>query len=177
MKRQNRPYTEEDVELLIQLRNGGKTEREIATALGRPYNSIHCKVKELRKLGKLPLIRNLAMLSDDDIAEMAVEQGLLVDDVTRIIAKVGKPYVSSRDQFSTAIQSWTRQKGRCVYFGVPIYIDNPPTPSTQAFLLPGEDGGVVWVSSIARKMRGKLSHEMFMKALTAIFNNLFTARG
>ena len=37
-ERKSRPYTEQDIEQLIELRGSGLSEKKIAEALGRPYN-------------------------------------------------------------------------------------------------------------------------------------------
>ena len=46
-------YTEEEVEKLITMKKAGKSDREIAAALGRTYWSVVYKASMLRKAGRL----------------------------------------------------------------------------------------------------------------------------
>lgn len=172
--RTNRPYTEADVEALINLRREGLTERQIAEALGRPYHSVHWKIKTLRKDGRLSPIRDFSTLSPDDVAEMAARHHTTVEVVEGVIAQVGKPYVSRMPQIEEALLQWQVQGSRCAYYGVPISLEASKTLPTRAVLVVGPQGKPMWASLMAHKMRNKLSHEMFLKSVAAIYRHVFT---
>jgi hypothetical protein len=52
-EREPNDYTDEEVKRLIRMKRAGRSDREIAAALGRTYWSVVYKASTLRKAGKL----------------------------------------------------------------------------------------------------------------------------
>lgn len=173
-ERKSRPYTEQDIEQIIELRGSGLSEKKIAEAIGRPYNSVHCKIKELRQNGRLPLIRDITPLTPEDIEELAVKHQLSVDDVERVIEIVGSRLLSKKAFIDEALLQWQVQGSLCAYYGVGISMVASTTLPTRACLSTNAQGKPMWISLMAKKMRGKLSHEMFLKSVATIYKHVFT---
>lgn len=175
MKKKNQgPYKDHEIAELVKLRGEGVTEKEIAKRLGRPYNSVHCKIKELRKAGELPLVRDTTPVSDEDVEELAIKHGVAVALVQTVIEQVGSRMRTRLAEVDAALLAWNVQARTCAYFGVPISLEASVTLPTRAVLSKDKQGRPLWVSKMAAKMRGKLSHEMFLKSIVTIYEHVFT---
>lgn len=166
-----RAYTQSDIEQIKALRLGGKTEREIASIMGRTYNSIHCRIKQMRRDGTLSPVRDITPLSPGDIEELAAAYHIAVYEVEAIISHVGKPIKHNVAKIKQALDQWVRQDGLCAYYGVPISFSASIKSPTRVYLMSGVAGEVMWVSAMAKKMRGALSHEIFLQSLSVIYLN------
>lgn len=174
-KRSPKPYTEQDIARIVEMRASGKTEREIAADLGRPYNSVHCKIKELRKRGLVTAVRYPTDLTDEQVATLQRRWG--VDDtfVRLVQTAMDKSLRGDVEAVSLAIDKWGEQDGRCAYYGVRITLDGDKKASTRAVYVSGDEGEYIWVSLQGKKQRGKLSHRMFLRCIDTIYKHVFTS--
>lgn len=169
-------YTEVEILAIIQKRKDGKTEAQIAEELDRPLNSVHCKLKELRKDGRLPLVWDLTKMTPEDLTELAGKHLTTVEFVNDVVKVVGSELKSKLPLVDEAIFQWNVQKGCCAYYGVAISLTASSTNPIRAVLSNDKNGKPLWVSHMAGKMRGKLSHEMFLTAIQRIYRYVFTGQ-
>lgn len=167
-------YTDNEIQQIITLRGQGVTEKEIATTLNRPYNSVHCKIKELRKSGRLPLVRDTTPVSEADVAELARKHLTTVDVVEEVIERVGSRMRTRIADIDAALLAFNMQERKCAYFGVPIGLAASVENPTRAMLAKDKHGRPMWISKMANKMRGKLSHEVFLRSVATIYEHVFT---
>lgn len=174
MKKRAGLYTETELSRIVELRGAGRTEKQIAEELGRPYNSVHCKIKEMRKDGRLPLVRDTTPVSDEDISALASKHRVTVGAVEYVIACVGSRMKNRLPDVDAALLAYNAQSACCVYFGVPIALVGERGKPHMAVLRRDKVGHPMWVSKMAAKMRGKLSHEMFLTSISTIYEHVFT---
>lgn len=167
-------YTDEDIATLIALRGEGKTEKEIAMVLGRSFNSVHCKIKELIKDGRLQLIRDTTPISDDDITELASKHLTTPRLVELVVEVVGTRMRNRIGEVDAALLAFNVQDRCCAYFGVGISLEVGSADPTRAVLTKDRVGRPMWISKVAARMRGKLSHETFLKSIATIYEHVFT---
>lgn len=166
-----KPYTEADVEALLALRAEGMTEKQIAEALNRTYNSIHHKVKQLIKDGRTVATRDLRPITPDDISDIATAHHTTPELVQSVIDMMSVKTRGNLIDVSDAVSVLMKQGQKCVYFGVPISTTASTALPTRARIMRYNDGGLMWVSQMAYKMRGKLSHDMFVRSISAIYEH------
>lgn len=173
-EKKTKTYTEQEIDRIIELRGQGLSEKEIAKTIDRPYNSVHCKIKQLRKDGRLPLLRDLSTLSPDDISELAVKHHSSVEVVEAVIDIVGSRLLSKKPLIDEALLQLRVQGSLCAYYGVAISLVGSTTLPTRACLSMNAQGKPMWISTMAKRMRGRLSHEMFLKSVATIYKHVFT---
>lgn len=163
-----RPYTEEDVETILTLRAEGMTEKQIAQALNRTYNSIHHKIKQLIKDGRAVATRDLRPITPDDISDLATAHHTTTELVQSVVEMMSVRTRGNLVDVSEAVSVLMKQGQLCAYFGVPISTTVGGTAANRARIMRRNDGGLMWVSQMAYKMRGRLSHDMFLRSISAI---------
>lgn len=170
-----KPYTAADEELIIRLRGEGLSEGQIAKEMGRTRNSIHCKVREMRSAGKLSPVRETSTISHDDLTALAAAHFTTVEVVEyfRQLLKTNK--YSSLEKLDAVLLNYHANGKKCPYFGVEIVPDKNKGMFTAVLMVDDLSRPMV-VSKQAKKMRGKLSHKMFVKVISTIYENLFTPK-
>lgn len=173
--KKRKAYTTADEELIIRLRSEGLSKRQIAEEMGRTHNAIHCKVREMREAGKLPPVREVAKISHTDLETLAAAHFTTVATVEyfRKLLKTNK--YSILEKLDAVLLNYHANNRLCPYFGVPIVTDSDFGMFT-AVLMADDFGRPMVVSRQAKKMRGKLSHKMFVKVISTIYENLFTPK-
>lgn len=166
-------YTAADEELIARLRGEGLSEAQIAKETGRTQNSIHCKVREMRKAGKLSPVRETATISPDDLQTLATAHFTDVTTVEYFLNALGSKKYSNLDRLDAVLLNFHANGKKCPYFGVPLVL-NSDDKMRQAVLMLDDIERVMVVSKQAQKMRGKLSHATFVKMIQTIYENLFT---
>lgn len=166
-----RPYTEADVETILALRSEGMTEKQIAQALNRTYNSIHHKIKQLIKDGRAVATRDLRPITPDDISQLAAAHHTTPELVQSVVEMMSVRTRGNLVDVSDAVAVLMKQGQLCAYFGVPISTTVGGSVANRARIMSYVDGELMWVSQMAYKMRGRLSHAMFMRCISAIFQH------
>lgn len=175
MTKSRRAYSAEDVAKIIEMRTAHMPEKEIAVALGRSYNSLHSKLKELRDEGLVPVIRDISPITDEDIAKLAESRGVTVGLVTDIMARLGSLYRGKLPRLEEVVDAYISQQGRCCYFGTMMDITYNSEVSNRAELVYTGSGDPMWMTRMAKRMRGRLSHTTFLRAVEIIYKHRFTS--
>lgn len=168
-------YTAADEELIIRLRGEGLSESQIAKDMGRTQNSIHCKVREMREAGKLSPVRETAKISHTDLETLAAAHFTTVAVVEYFQKLLKTNKYSSLEKLDAVLLNFHANGKKCPYFGVEIVPDATKGMFT-AVLTVDDLGRPMVVSKQAKRMRGKLSHKMFVKVITTIYEHLFTPK-
>lgn len=168
-------YTVADEELIIRLRGEGLSESQIAKEMGRTQNSIHCKVREMREAGKLSPVRETAKISHTDLETLAAAHFTTVAVVEYFQKLLKTNKYSSLEKLDAVLLNFHANGKKCPYFGVEIVPDATKGMFT-AVLTVDDLGRPMVVSKQAKRMRGKLSHKMFVKVITTIYEHLFTPK-
>lgn len=171
-KKRRIAYTAADEELIIRLRGEGLSESQIAKETGRTQNSIHCKIREMREAGKLSPVRETAKISHDDLQALATAHFTDMATVEYFYKAIGSKKYSNLDKLDAVLLTYHANDKRCPYFGVPLELNKGTM--RQAVLMVDEIGRPMVVSLQARKMRGKLSHAMFLTMIRTIYEKVFT---
>lgn len=174
MKKSRRAYSAEDVAKIIEMRTAHVSEKEIAVALGRSYNSLHSKLKQLRDEGLAPVIRDISPITEEDIATLALEKGVEVYLIESIMARLGNLYRGKLPRLEEAVDAYISQQGKCCYFGTVMDITYDSSALHRAELVYIEDGEPMWMTKMAKRMRGRLSHNTFLRAVEIIYKHRFT---
>lgn len=173
--RKRKAYTTADEELIIRLRGEGLSENQIAKEMGRTRNSIHCKVRDMREAGKLSPVRETAKISHSDLETLATAHFTTIEVVEYFKRLLKTNRYSSLEKLDAILLNYHANGGRCPYFGVQIAPDAKQGMFT-AVVMVDDLGRPMVVSRQAKKMRGKLSHKMFVKVISTIYENLFTPK-
>lgn len=174
MKQTRRAYSADDIAQIIEMRKAHIPEKEIAKALGRPYNSVHSKLKQLRDEGLVPIVRDISPVTDEDIDVFATRKNVKVELVNGIMSRLGTLYRGKLPQLETVIDAYVAQRGRCFYFGTTMDISYNSDSSARAELVYTEEGKPIWITRMAKRMRGRLAHGTFLRAVEIIYKHQFT---
>lgn len=185
------PYRQEDVAQLISLWNSGATTTDIATALQRGVTSIRNKIRALQKSGVLgirardtsttipaatehapPTAPAVAHIHDYTTLITLTQGAYDLPDgyveyfMGEIIRMMGEEVLANRELFSDMVTecctAWYTQSAECYYLGQACSMTIAPSP-TQAVLMTGADGELVFVSRAIARMRGTLAHSTFVR--------------
>lgn len=175
MTKSRRAYSAEDVAKIIEMRKSGELEKDIAVALGRSYNSLHSKLKQLRDVGLVPVLRDISPITDEDIANIALDKGVTEHLVIDIMGRLGSLYRGKLPRLREVVDAYVSQQGRCCYFGTIMDMTYDSDASHRAELVYTEDGKPMWMTRMAKRMRGRLSHTTFLRAVEIIYKHRFTS--
>lgn len=167
MAQQRRKVTEEHKAQIQGLWNAGLSRQSIANTLGFSVNTVRDVIKRLQKQGVIPKRHEAMQLSDEDIQSLAQEAKVSVEVVRHLLtlARKERKNVPMRAVVGSYLALWTSQQGRCYYTGATLTVDGSPR---SAELVQTGGIGKVFVSKIARKFRGNMSHQSFLRIVGAV---------
>lgn len=161
--------------MLIKLRGEGLTEQQIAKELGRTFNSVHCKLRSMRREGKLPLASKTPKITPTDLQALAVAHFTTTEVVEYFLKLLGDNKKSNVERLDAILLNYHVNNKKCPYYGVVLELTDQKVPN-QAVLMLDDTGRGMVVSRMARQMRGKLSHRVFVKMIQVIYENIFTPK-
>ena len=175
MKKKRVYFKPDELERIVRLRGEGLTVQQIADEMGRSFNSIHCKIRSMRKDGTLSHVYKATKISPADLETLATAHFTTVGVVKFFLSMLGNNKKSNIERLDSILLNYHVNNKKCPYFGVELELTDKRT-ANQAMLMMDDTGRVMVVSRMARQMRGRLSHRVFIKMISVIYENIFTPK-
>lgn len=162
-------FSEEDVQQLIALWEADTTVRDIALAMGRPYNNIRNKVAQLQKKGLILPRDSRNQLPDNYIETTAGAYGVPIETVRAFTKMFSNGARKIMDGTEDALKAYQNQSGECFYLKGMVKLTFDETPS-GAVPMYTRDGSMILVCKAVAGMRMSMSHEAFIGVCKHIAN-------
>ena len=162
-------FSEADVKQLIELWEATMPIRDIAVAMGRPYNNIRNKVAQLQKK-KLILPRDSRnQLPDNYVETTAGAYGVPIEVVRAFTKMFSNGARKIMDGTEDALRAYQNQSGECFYLKGMVKLTFDETPSGVVPMYT-RDGSMILVCKAVAGMRMTMSHEAFIGVCKHIAN-------
>lgn len=162
-------FSKADIQQLIDLWEADTTVRDIALAMGRPYNNIRNKVAQLQKNGVIMPRDSRNQLPDNYIETTAGAYGVPIEVVRAFTKMFSNGARKIIDGTEDALKAYQNQSGECFYLKGMVKLTFDETPS-GAVPMYTRDGSMILVCKAVSGMRMSMSHEAFIGVCKHIAN-------
>lgn len=162
-------FSKADIQQLIDLWEADTTVRDIALAMGRPYNNIRNKVAQLQKKGVIMPRDSRNQLPDNYIETTAGAYGVPIEVVRAFTKMFSNGARKIIDGTEDALKAYQNQSGECFYLKGMVKLTFDETPS-GAVPMYTRDGSMILVCKAVSGMRMSMSHEAFIGVCKHIAN-------
>lgn len=162
---QNKPsklvFSEEDVTHLINLWNECIPVKDIALDMGRPFNNIRNKIKDLQKKGLIKPRDTSNSIPDEVIETYAGMYSIPLDTVNSMVTLFSGDKDLVIANLHAACEAYSKQNGFCYYLKDMVKLTFIGEPS-DAVPARGADGELVLISKAVAHTRNTMSHSTFV---------------
>lgn len=162
-------FSKDDIQQLIDLWEANTTVRDIALAMGRPYNNIRNKVAQLQKNGVIMPRDSRNQLPDNYIETTAGTYGVPIEVVRAFTKMFSNGAHKIMDGTEDALKAYQNQSGECFYLKGMVKLTFDETPSGVVPMYT-RDGSMILVCKAVSGMRMSMSHEAFIGVCKHIAN-------
>lgn len=162
-------FSKADIQQLIDLWEADTTVRDIALAMGRPYNNIRNKVAQLQKKGVIMPRDSRNQLPDNYIETTAGTYGVPIEVVRAFTKMFSNGAHKIMDGTEDALKAYQNQSGECFYLKGMVKLTFDETPSGVVPMYT-RDGSMILVCKAVSGMRMSMSHEAFIGVCKHIAN-------
>lgn len=162
-------FSKADIQQLIDLWEADTTVRDIALAMGRPYNNIRNKVAQLQKNGVIMPRDSRNQLPDNYIETTAGTYGVPIEVVRAFTKMFSNGAHKIMDGTEDALKAYQNQSGECFYLKGMVKLTFDETPSGVVPMYT-RDGSMILVCKAVSGMRMSMSHEAFIGVCKHIAN-------
>ena len=162
-------FSKADIQQLIDLWEADTTVRDIALAMGRPYNNIRNKVAQLQKNGVIMPRDSRNQLPDNYIETTAGAYGVPLEVVRAFTKMFSNGARKIMDGTEDALKAYQNQSGECFYLKGMVKLTFDETPSGVVPMYT-RDGSMILVCKAVSGMRMSMSHEAFIGVCKHIAN-------
>ena len=162
-------FSKADIQQLIDLWEANTTVRDIALAMGRPYNNIRNKVAQLQKNGVIMPRDSHNQLPDNYIETTAGTYGVPLEVVRAFTKMFSNGAHKIMDGTEDALKAYQNQSGECFYLKGMVKLTFDETPSGVVPMYT-RDGSLILVCKAVSGMRMSMSHEAFISVCKHIAN-------
>ena len=162
-------FSKADIQQLIDLWEANTTVRDIALAMGRPYNNIRNKVAQLQKNGVIMPRDSRNQLPDNYIETTAGAYGVPLEVVRAFTKMFSNGAHKIMDGTEDALKAYQNQSGECFYLKGMVKLTFDETPSGVVPMYT-RDGSMILVCKAVSGMRMSMSHEAFIGVCKHIAN-------
>ena len=162
-------FSKADIQQLIDLWEANTTVRDIALAMGRPYNNIRNKVAQLQKKGVIMPRDSRNQLPDNYIETTAGTYGVPIEVVRAFTKMFSNGAHKIMDGTEDALKAYQNQSGECFYLKGMVKLTFDETPSGVVPMYT-RDGSMILVCKAVSGMRMSMSHEAFIGVCKHIAN-------
>ena len=162
-------FSKADIQQLIDLWEANTTVRDIALAMGRPYNNIRNKVAQLQKNGVIMPRDSRNQLPDNYIETTAGTYGVPLEVVRAFTKMFSNGARKIMDGTEDALKAYQNQSGECFYLKGMVKLTFDETPSGVVPMYT-RDGSMILVCKAVSGMRMSMSHEAFIGVCKHIAN-------
>ena len=162
-------FSKADIQQLIDLWEADTTVRDIALAMGRPYNNIRNKVAQLQKKGVIMPRDSRNQLPDNYIETTAGTYGVPLEVVRAFTKMFSNGAHKIMDGTEDALKAYQNQSGECFYLKGMVKLTFDETPSGVVPMYT-RDGSMILVCKAVSGMRMSMSHEAFIGVCKHIAN-------
>ena len=162
-------FSKADIQRLIDLWEADTTVRDIALAMGRPYNNIRNKVAQLQKNGVIMPRDSRNQLPDNYIETTAGTYGVPIEVVRAFTKMFSNGAHKIMDGTEDALKAYQNQSGECFYLKGMVKLTFDETPSGVVPMYT-RDGSMILVCKAVSGMRMSMSHEAFIGVCKHIAN-------
>ena len=162
-------FSKADIQQLIDLWEADTTVRDIALAMGRPYNNIRNKVAQLQKNGVIMPRDSRNQLPDNYIETTAGAYGVPLEVVRAFTKMFSNGAHKIMDGTEDALKAYQNQSGECFYLKGMVKLTFDETPSGVVPMYT-RDGSMILVCKAVSGMRMSMSHEAFIGVCKHIAN-------
>jgi len=162
-------FSKADIQQLIDLWEANTTVRDIALAMGRPYNNIRNKVAQLQKNGVIMPRDSRNQLPDNYIETTAGTYGVPIEVVRAFTKMFSNGAHKIMDGTEDALKAYQNQSGECFYLKGMVKLTFDETPSGVVPMYT-RDGSMILVCKAVSGMRMSMSHEAFIGVCKHIAN-------
>ena len=162
-------FSKADIQQLIDLWEANTTVRDIALAMGRPYNNIRNKVAQLQKKGVIMPRDSRNQLPDNYIETTAGTYGVPLEVVRAFTKMFSNGAHKIMDGTEDALKAYQNQSGECFYLKGMVKLTFDETPSGVVPMYT-RDGSMILVCKAVSGMRMSMSHEAFIGVCKHIAN-------
>lgn len=162
-------FSKADIQQLIDLWEANTTVRDIALAMGRPYNNIRNKVAQLQKKGVIMPRDSRNQLPDNYIETTAGAYGVPIEVVRAFTKMFSNGTRKIMDGTEDALKAYQNQSGECFYLKGMVKLTFDETPSGVVPMYT-RDGSMILVCKAVSGMRMSMSHEAFIGVCKHIAN-------
>lgn len=162
-------FSKADIQQLIDLWEADTTVRDIALAMGRPYNNIRNKVAQLQKNGVIMPRDSRNQLPDNYIETTAGTYGVPLEVVRAFTKMFSNGAHKIMDGTEDALKAYQNQSGECFYLKGMVKLTFDETPSGVVPMYT-RDGSMILVCKAVSGMRMSMSHEAFIGVCKHIAN-------
>lgn len=162
-------FSKADIQQLIDLWEANTTVRDIALAMGRPYNNIRNKVAQLQKNGVIMPRDSRNQLPDNYIETTAGTYGVPLEVVRAFTKMFSNGAHKIMDGTEDALKAYQNQSGECFYLKGMVKLTFDETPSGVVPMYT-RDGSMILVCKAVSGMRMSMSHEAFIGVCKHIAN-------
>ena len=162
-------FSKADIQQLIDLWEANTTVRDIALAMGRPYNNIRNKVAQLQKNGVIMPRDSRNQLPDNYIETTAGTYGVPLEVVRAFTKMFSNGAHKIMDGTEDALKAYQNQSGECFYLKGMVKLTFDETPSGVVPMYT-RDGSMILVCKAVSGMIMSMSHEAFIGVCKHIAN-------
>lgn len=162
-------FSKADIQQLIDLWEANTIVRDIALAMGRPYNNIRNKVAQLQKNGVIMSRDSRNQLPDNYIETTAGAYGVPIEVVRAFTKMFSNGARKIMDGTEDALKAYQNQSGECFYLKGMVKLTFDETPSGVVPMYT-RDGSMILVCKAVSGMRMSMSHEAFIGVCKHIVN-------
>ena len=162
-------FSKADIQQLIDLWEADTTARDIALAMGRPYNNIRNKVAQLQKKRVILPRDSRNQLPDNYIETTAGAYGVPIEVVRAFTKMFSNGARKIMDGTEDALKAYQNQSGECFYLKGMVKLTFDETPSGVVPMYT-RDGSMILVCKAVSGMRMSMSHEAFIGVCKHIAN-------